>query len=367
MKYSKMKETIKEFFYRILNKIKSEEKTIRVKVYIVVLIIAIGVSVFNLIKPMSKKELINQLEIALLKGKENWAEKNIKIDGVKADDDQLKPLIDYFLLNDQDVERVVDNLKKNNKSVIFTIESEKGLFGENYYLNISTISISIASDIKEAIIYINRKEVNEETVTLIPGRYEVSYKLKTDYGDIAESKDMEFLEDGDINVEVAAEYITLYSNFNDAKVYINGKDTEKTVSEIKTYGPIPKNKDIIIYLTKEFPWGVVKSPEVKIKEDNILKLDINMANDKLLATIENTLRGFYNSLFDALNNKDISLMENVEENSRKEIFNSIYEKTMIFSNNYTIDDLELKIANSEFKYENERYVANILEIGRAHV
>ena len=33
---------------------------------------------------------------------------------------------------------------------------------------------------------------------------------------------------------------------------------------------------------------------------------------------------------------------------------------MIFSNNYTIDDLELKIANSEFKYENERYVANIL-------
>ena len=58
--------------------------------------------------------------------------------------------------------------------------------------------------------------------------------------------------------------------------------------------------------------------------------------------------------------KDISLMENVEENSREEIFNSIYEKTMIFSNNYTIDDLELKIANSEFKYENERYVANIL-------
>ena len=53
-------------------------------------------------------------------------------------------------------------------------------------------------------------------------------------------------------------------------------------------------------------------------------------------------------------------MENVEENSREEIFNSIYEKTMIFSNNYTIDDLELKIANSEFKYENERYVANIL-------
>ena len=69
MKYSKMKETIKEFFYGMFNKIKSEGRTIRVKVYIVVLIIAIGVSVFNLVKPMSKKELINQLEMALIKGK----------------------------------------------------------------------------------------------------------------------------------------------------------------------------------------------------------------------------------------------------------------------------------------------------------
>ena len=103
-----------------------------------------------------------------------------------------------------------------------------------------------------------------------------------------------------------------------------------------------------------------EKPEIKVQEDNILKIDINMANDELLATIENTLREFYNSLFDALNNKDSALIENVEENSREEVFNSIYEKPKVFANNYTISDLELKIANSEFKYENEKYVANIL-------
>ena len=361
MKYSKMKETIKEFFYSILNKIKSEEKTIRVKVYIVVLIIAIGVSVFNLIKPMSKKELINQLEMALLKGKENWVERNIKIDGAKAENDELKPLIHYYLLNNKDVEQVISNLKKNNNSGNLTIESEKSLLGENYYLNLSTISINITSDIKEAIIYINGREVNkEELVSLIPGTYEVAYKLKTDYGDVEETKEMDILSSGDVKIEVAAEYITLYSNFSDAKVYINEKDTKKTVSEIKKYGPIPNNKDITIYIAKDFPWGVIKSPEIKVQEDNILKIDINMANDELLATIENTLREFYNSLFDALNNKDSSLIENVEENSREEVFNSIYEKPKVFANNYTISDLELKIANSEFKYENEKYVANIL-------
>ena len=361
MKYSKMKETIKELFLKISNNIKIEGKNIRIKVYIIILILALVSIVFNITKPMSKKELINQLEMALLKGKENWVERNIKIDGAKAENDELKPLIHYYLLNNKEVEQVISNLKKNNNSGNLTIESEKSLLGENYYLNLSTISINITSDIKEAIIYINGREVNkEELVSLIPGTYEVAYKLKTDYGDVEETKEMDILSSGDVKIEVAAEYITLYSNFSDAKVYINEKDTKKTVSEIKKYGPIPNNKDITIYIAKDFPWGVIKSPEIKVQEDNILKIDINMANDELLATIENTLREFYNSLFDALNNKDSSLIENVEENSREEVFNSIYEKPKVFANNYTISDLELKIANSEFKYENEKYVANIL-------
>lgn len=356
-----MKETIKELFLKISNNIKIEGKNIRIKVYIIILILALVSIVFNITKPMSKKELINQLEMALLKGKENWVERNIKIDGAKAENDELKPLIHYYLLNNKDVEQVISNLKKNNNSGNLTIESEKSLLGENYYLNLSTISINITSDIKEAIIYINGREVNkEELVSLIPGTYEVAYKLKTDYGDVEETKEMDILSSGDVKIEVAAEYITLYSNFSDAKVYINEKDTKKTVSEIKKYGPIPNNKDITIYIAKDFPWGVIKSPEIKVQEDNILKIDINMANDELLATIENTLREFYNSLFDALNNKDSSLIENVEENSREEVFNSIYEKPKVFANNYTISDLELKIANSEFKYENEKYVANIL-------
>ena len=361
MKYSKMKETIKELFLKISNNIKIEGKNIRIKVYIIILILALVSIVFNITKPMSKKELINQLEMALLKGKENWVERNIKIDEAKAENDELKPLIHYYLLNNKDVEQVISNLKKNNNSGNLTIESEKSLLGENYYLNLSTISINITSDIKEAIIYINGREVNkEELVSLIPGTYEVAYKLKTDYGDVEETKEMDILSSGDVKIEVAAKYITLYSNFSDAKVYINEKDTKKTVSEIKKYGPIPNNKDITIYIAKDFPWGVIKSPEIKVQEDNILKIDINMANDELLATIENTLREFYNSLFDALNNKDSSLIENVEENSREEVFNSIYEKPKVFANNYTISDLELKIANSEFKYENEKYVANIL-------
>ena len=116
MKYSKMKETIKELFLKISNNIKIEGKNIKIKVYIIILILALVSIVFNITKPMSKKELINQLEMALLKGKENWVERNIKIDGAKAENDELKPLIHYYLLNNKDVEQVISNLKKNNNS-----------------------------------------------------------------------------------------------------------------------------------------------------------------------------------------------------------------------------------------------------------
>ena len=125
MKYNKMKKTIKEFFLKISNNINIEQKNIRLKVYIIILILALTAIGFNITKPMSKKELINQLEMALLKGKENWVEKNIKIDGAKAVNNELKPLIHYYLLNNKDVEQVISNLKKNNNSGNLTIESEK--------------------------------------------------------------------------------------------------------------------------------------------------------------------------------------------------------------------------------------------------
>ena len=57
----------------------------------------------------------------------------------------------------------------------------------------------------------------------------MAYKLKTDYGDVEETKEMDILSSGDVKIEVAAEYITLYSNFGNAKVYINEKDTNKVM------------------------------------------------------------------------------------------------------------------------------------------
>ena len=90
--------------------------------------------------------------------------------------------------------------------------------------------------------------------------------MKTKYGDISDSKiDVIIMEDETVEINVDGNYITLYSNFDDAKVFINNIDTGLMTKDIKNYGPLPKDKDIKIFLQREFPWGTIKSEEVSIE------------------------------------------------------------------------------------------------------
>lgn len=66
---------------------------------------------------------------------------------------------------------------------------------------------------------------------------------------------------------------------------------------------IPRDKEILIKLKKEFPWGKIESEEIDISNKEYLKLDINMANDNLINMINQDISKFYNSVFEALNKK----------------------------------------------------------------
>ena len=357
MKYNKIKDKIENF----IKNIKKQQISFNTKIIIVVSILFLVVIIFNIVKPISKKDFINNLQNNLEKGKISWVERNIMVDGQKVSSHELKPVVDYYLDNTEDIDLLISNLKRDNVSGNFEIESKKSIFGEKYYLNAKSIEVIIEPSINEADIYINDEKVDKsKVVSLVPGAYEVKYKLKTDYGDLEKVKQIDIFNSGTINIKIDAEYITLYSNFEDAEVWINGNDTRKTVSEIKSYGPILTNRDTEIYIKRNFPWGTIQSEKVIFNDESIMKIDIDMANDTLLKTIEDTLNKFYISLFEALNKKDYSLIVNVDENVKEEIYNSIYEKTTFFSNNYTISDLQLRIENSEFKYIDNEYKANIL-------
>ena len=85
-----------------------------------------------------------------------------------------------------------------------------------------------------------------------------------------------------------------------------------------------------------------------------------MVNEKLMNEIEISLNTFFNSVFDALNGGDKTLIQNADESTRNKIYDDIFKKTLFFTNNYEISDMSLNIEKSEFKYEDFIYKGNVV-------
>lgn len=312
---------------------------------------------------LSKEEVLSKFESALINGNPSTLAQYVKVENEKVSSKELQPLIDGYDKDKVRIKKIVNELRKVGKSGNFTVESRKGFLKEKYYIDINTINVSFITNINDVDIEFSNKRFNlidKAEFDVIPGTYKVLYTYKTEYGDISESKIVNLMEDETVEINVDGRYITLYSNFDDAKVFINDLDTGLEAKDVKNYGPLPKDKDIKIHLEREFPWGKINSEEVLISNDQYIKLDINMVNDELNNMIDEKVNEFYFSSFEALNSKDKSLILGATEEVKDMVYNYINEKAFLLSNNYEITDLSVEIEKSDFKYEDNIYKASLV-------
>lgn len=312
---------------------------------------------------LSKEEVLSKFESALINGNPSTLVQYVKVENEKVSSKELQPLIDGYDKDKVRIKKIVNELKKVGKSGNFTVESRKGFLKEKYYIDINTINVSFITNINDVDIEFSNKRFNlidKAEFDVIPGTYKVLYTYKTEYGDISESEIVNLMEDETVEINVDGRYITLYSNFDDSKVFINDLDTGLEAKDVKNYGPLPKDKDIKIHLEREFPWGKINSEEVLISNDQYIKLDINMVNDELNNMIDEKVNEFYFSSFEALNSKDKSLILGATEEVKDMVYNYINEKAFLLSNNYEITDLSVEIEKSDFKYEDNIYKASLV-------
>ena len=332
---------------------------------IIIMFIAIFATLIFLLSSfgLSKEEVLSKFELALINGNSSTLAQYVKVENEKVSSKELQPLIDGYDKDKVRIKKIVNELRKVGKSGNFTVESRKGFLKEKYYIDINTINVSFITNINDVDIEFSNKRFNlidKAEFDVIPGTYKVLYTYKTEYGDISESKIVNLMEDETVEINVDGRYITLYSNFGDAKVFINDLDTGLEAKDVKNYGPLPKDKDIKIHLEREFPWGKINSEEVLISNDQYIKLDINMVNDELNNMIDEKVNEFYFSSFEALNSKDKSLILGATEEVKEMVYNYINEKAFLLSNNYEITDLSVEIEKSDFKYEDNIYKASLV-------
>ena len=343
-----------------IKKIIKKNKLIVVSLFSFIIFMLVGM--FFLIN-LNQDKIIDKLNEALLNENKVRISKFVMVNEKKVSEQELEPLINYYNENQEKITNLINGLRTEGTYGAFKVIVKKNIFYKRYYININTVEIEFTSNLNNIEVEFGNKKfklMNEAKFDVIPGIYELKYTYKTEYGDITEKVNLSIVENKKINLDVNGNYITLYSNFNDAEVFINDKYTGLSAKDIVNFGPIPRDKEILIKLKKEFPWGKIESEEVDISNKEYLKLDINMANDNLINMINQDISKFYNSVFEALNKKNKDEILNCTEEVKDTIYSYINEKSILFSNNYEINNINVEIEKSDFRYEDYIYKASIL-------
>lgn len=337
----------------------------RTKVIIISLIsfmMIFGFILFNAIN-ISEEEMLEDLKKSLITENSFKIAKIIRVRDEKISESEFKPLFNYYSGNEDKIKKLINELRKNGEYGNFEIKSKQGLFYKRYYIALDTVEVEFTTNTKDIKVEFEDKKFNLQDVAqfdVIPGIYNVKYTYETQFGDICNDINISILEDKKVELKIDGNYVTLYSNFDDAKVLINNENTGLLAKEIKNFGPIPKEKDIVIKLQREFPWGTIESDEENISNQEYIKLDISMVNDELINIVSKDINGFYESVFEGLNKRNKENIINCTDSVRDSVYNYINEKILLFSNNYEIADMNVEIEKSDFKYEDSVYKASVV-------
>lgn len=311
----------------------------------------------------TKEQLFKKLEIGLEDGSVSKLQDIIRVNDKKLKKKDLAPLIAYYKGQDSQVNNVIDGVKEGNEKSIFELVNEKGIFGDNYYVNLKTFNLKVVSNFKDANIYLNGKEkVNSgDTLNnLIPGKYKISGSIANEYGEIKKEEEISLMKDETVELKLDGIMVTVDSKFGDANVFINGKDSGIKCEDFRNIGPMPTDGSIKLSIQKEFPWGVVKGEESEVLQTPNISLKLDISNDALWNEINTSLNTFYKSVFEALNSEDKGAIEGATNEAMDKIYSVIEKQYFILKNNYEMKSLDIDKEKSNFQYKNGEYKATIV-------
>jgi uncharacterized membrane protein YvbJ len=274
----------------------------------------------------------------------------------------------YDLLDDEN--GALLTLKKFGKTAL--------LFNK-YRFEIKPFFISIRTNYEGANIYLNDEEIAtsdsreyyKEFGPLFPGIYNVRSEYTGEYATIsAEQEINSFIYDGNIDVSLWLEamHVSADSNYDDAKVFVNGKDVGLTVNEFNDFGPV--NPGVSIQAVKSFPWGEVKSKEFSIESGKYnYKLDLVPNNSAFFGSIIEIIKEYQKSRSDSIIALDGTKLLHASESLNRDLNDDINrwkEKGYKYYGNLT--DIILDLDYSDIKYDDEsntyntkvRYISNFM-------
>lgn len=171
----------------------------------------------------------------------------------------------------------------NDESLVTIQKSgKKWLLFDHYAIEVVPmyLEVNLPEDIEEDMkLFINDKEEpikNKNTVNVgptLPGIHQVSTEIDGEYGKVTNEKIVDFSETGteaEMEFDFQYEnYVSIYSDHDDATIYVNDKDSKQNVEDVfdTGLGPLPKDGSIELHAEKKFSKETKKSDPVTIDQD----------------------------------------------------------------------------------------------------
>lgn len=234
------------------------------------------------------------------------------------------------------IDTISDSLRNANNLITLTTSGKKYLFFNNYVYKLPAYFIKVKTEYKNTKIYVNDKEIytsdkeNEikECGPYLLGKYNLEAKLKTDYTEVTGKQDVILNSQNmssnsmEITAELDGKKLRLYSEYNDAKILVNGKDIGVTVKDVDKLVPLPNDGNCKIQLENQFPWGVLKSDE-KIMGKDDMNFSFVKGNTELVNSIKPIIQDFIKSYEIAYKAFDTTKLSSISDKYKKDLTDDI--------------------------------------------
>lgn len=295
-------------------------------------------------------------------------------------------------INAKDISGLLNYIEKNPSQInniydLFTLKKQgkAWFFYDKYVFELKSIYVKVQTNYKGTQIFLDnnlvctadKEDYEKEIGPYIPGLYKIKAILKGEYVTLEKSVDLDLVRINLANKSGAINFVELYldgyklsvdSDYKDAKLFANGKDTGLLIVDAKAFGPVSKDGSVKLYAEKDFPWGVTKGEEITLHGERSVFLKLNEVNDDVTNNLMDTINIFNKSLVEATKLRNVSKLLNASDIKKKKITedieNAISNKDLFIGDiaKTTFDLDNINIYQNSNKYyaeitENETYNA----------
>ena len=179
--------------------------------------------------------------------------------------------------NDDDVKNSFFTIKQSGK---------KWFIFDKYIIEAKPFMVKVRTNYDDSTVFLNEESkgtYSEEELfeigPLLPGEHKVKVSYKGKYSTLENTVNLDFSEaynnELEVDVEVEGDYITVYSNYEDSNLFINGKDSGLLVEDAYDVGPFATDGSVTLHAEKMFDGNNMKSEEYTITSGGDVDLDFD--------------------------------------------------------------------------------------------